>query len=158
MHRPLCLLTLSVSHPRSTYCARHSIEQGLRPREGRGAGEEFPSAFPPPHRAPPTSPHKHTWKPAVVGPLGPGLSRGDVSISPVLDKPAASGSLHRLGGSGFRVKGLGSVYPYPPRGFQSPPPIFPWPGKGIQELAPPLPQTCGTNGNSLEREGELPKV
>lgn len=135
-HRPLCLLTLSVSHPRSTYCARHSIEQGLRPREGRGAGEEFPSAFPPLQRAPPTSPHKHTWKPAVAGPLGPGLSRGDVSISPVLDKPAASGSLHRLGGSGVRVKGLGSVYPCPPRGFQSPPPHLPLAWEGNPRAGP----------------------
>ena len=77
--RPLCLFTLSVSHLRSTSCTWHSIEQDLRPREGRGAGQDFPSAFPPPHRAPLISPHKHTWKPAVVGPSGPGLSCVDVS-------------------------------------------------------------------------------
>ena len=76
--RPLSLL-LSVSHLQSTSCTWHSTEQDLRPREGRGAGEDFPSAFPPPHRAPLISPHKHIWKPAVVGPSGPGLSCGDVS-------------------------------------------------------------------------------
>lgn len=95
----------------------------------------------------------------MVGRSGSGLSRGDVSIPPVLDKPGAPGSLPRLGGCGVRGKGLSAVYPRPPQGSKNPPsPIFPGPGKGIQEQAPPLPQTWGTNGNSLEREGELPKV
>ena len=96
---------------------------------------------PPTAQGPLTSPHKHTWKPAMVGPSGPGLSRGDVSISPVLGKPGALGSLHRLGGRGVRGKGLGAVYPRPPRGSQNPPsPIFPGPGKGIQEQPHPSPR------------------